>query len=196
MSRVVLVDAGGSNIGSVQYALQRLGVEAPLTRDAALIEAAERVILPGVGAAAPAMQRLREAGLIDTLRALRQPLFGVCVGMQILYERSEEGDTECLGLLPGVVRQMPASPAIRVPHMGWNRLQPERASPLLRGIDAGAFVYFVHSYAAPVDGHCVASSAHGAPFAALVERGNVCGAQFHPERSATVGARVLENFLR
>lgn len=196
MSRVVLVDSGGSNIGSVQYALQRLGVEAALTRDAARIEAAERVILPGVGAAAPAMQRLREAGLVEILRALRQPLFGVCVGMQILYERSEEGDTECLGLLPGTVRRIPATPGIRVPHMGWNRLQPRRESALLDGVVEGAFVYFVHSYAAPVDSNSIASSTHGQPFAALVERGNVCGAQFHPERSAAVGARILENFLR
>lgn len=196
MSRVVLIDSGGSNIGSVQFALQRLGVEAPLTRDAAVIRAAERLILPGVGAAGPAMQQLRDAGLIDVVRAATQPLLGVCVGMQLLFERSDEGDVDCLGLLPGRVRKLQSTPATRIPHMGWNRLQQRRADPLLAGIDDGAHVYYVHSFAAPVDGHCIASSTHGDAFAGLVRRGNVCGAQFHPERSASVGARLLENFIR
>jgi imidazole glycerol-phosphate synthase subunit HisH len=196
VSRVVLVDSGGSNIGSVQYALQRLGVEAPLSADPDTIKAAERVILPGVGAAAPAMQRLQSLGLVELLRALRQPLLGVCVGMQILFERSEEGDVACLGLLPGTVRRLPPSPGVRVPHMGWNRLDPLRESRLLDGIDAGAWVYYVHSFAAPLTDDCIASSSHGAPFAAVVQRGHVSGAQFHPERSAEAGARLLENFIR
>jgi imidazole glycerol-phosphate synthase subunit HisH len=196
MSRVVLVDSGGSNIGSVQFALQRLGVEAPLSSDADTIATAGRVILPGVGAAAPAMQRLHELGLVELLRGLEQPLLGVCVGMQILYERSEEGDVDCLGRLPGVVRRLQATPRTRVPHMGWNRLRRLRPGALLDGIDDGAFVYFVHGYAAPVDEHCVAASEHGVPFAAVVQHGTVCGAQFHPERSAAAGARLLENFLR
>lgn len=196
MSRVVLIDSGGSNIGSVQYALERLGVNAPLTRDADLIRAAERVILPGVGAAAPAMAKLREVGLVELIRSLSQPLLGVCVGMQILFDRSEEGDVECLGLIRGVVRKLTTAPGLRVPHMGWNRLDPEKPSALLDGIAPGAFAYFVHSYAADVGPDCVASATHGSRFAAVVERGNVAGAQFHPERSAAVGARLLENFLR
>lgn len=196
MSRVVLIDSGGSNIGSVRYALERLGVDAPLTRDPELIRAAERVILPGVGAAAPAMAKLREAGLVDLIRSLTQPLLGVCVGMQILFDRSEEGDVECLGLIPGAVRKLSAAPGLRVPHMGWNQLDPERTSALLDGIAAGAFAYFVHSFAADISPDCVASTTHGSRFAAVVERGNVAGAQFHPERSAAVGARLLENFLR
>ena len=196
MSRVVLIDSGGANIGSVQYALERLGLRAPLTRDATLIAQAERVILPGVGAAAPAMARLREAALVELIRGLKQPLLGVCVGMQILFERSEEGDVECLGLIPGTVRKLPDSPGLRVPHMGWNSLERLRESPLLDGIHEGAYAYFVHSYAAEVGTDCIAASTHGARFAAMVERGNVAGAQFHPERSAAVGARLLENFLR
>ena len=116
--------------------------------------------------------------------------------MQILYEHSEEGDTDCLGLLPGRVRRLAAAPGVRVPHMGWNRLQHQRASALLDGIEDGSQAYFVHSYAAAADDACVARCTHGAPFAALVQRGNVCGAQFHPERSAATGARLLENFLR
>lgn len=193
--RVVLIDSGGANIGSVRYALERLGVDAQLSGDAAAIRSADRVILPGVGAAAPAMARLRELDLVDTLRALRQPLLGICLGMQLLFEGSDEGDVECLGLLPGRVRRMPASDGVRIPHMGWNGLEPRRASTLLEGIDTGAQAYFVHSFAAPVTPDCIAACTHGEPFAAMVERGNVAGAQFHPERSAAVGARVLRNFL-
>lgn len=196
MSRVVMIDAGGSNIGSVQYALQRIGVEAPLTRDAALIRAAERVILPGVGAAAPAMARLREAGLVDLVRSLTQPLLGVCVGMQILFARSEEGGVDCLGLLQGEVRKLPASPGVRIPHMGWNQLEHDGDEPLLAGIESGAHAYFVHSYGVPESADAVATCRHGMPFVAVARRGNVAGAQFHPERSAAVGARLLENFIQ
>ena len=193
--RVAVIDSGGANIGSVLYALERLGVSARLTGKADEIRAAERVILPGVGAAAPAMARLRELGLVDTVRQLTQPLLGICLGMQLLFERSDEGEVECLGVLPGRVQRLPEAQGIRVPHMGWNRLQPRRASTLLQGIDAGTQAYFVHSYAAPVGEDCVASCDHGAAFAAVVQRGNVSGAQFHPERSSAVGARLLANFL-
>ena len=193
--RVALVDAGGANIGSVQYALQRLGVEAVLTGDAAEIRRADRVILPGVSTAGVVMGRLRELDLVETLRTLQAPLLGVCVGMQLLYERSEEGDEECLGLLPGTVRKLPASAGIRVPHMGWNTLHRLRPSSLTDGIAADAYAYFVHSYSAPVSDDCLASSEHGSAFAAIAQRGHVAGAQFHPERSAAVGARLLQNFI-
>lgn len=196
---LVVVDAGGANLGSVLLALRRLGVDAPLVRDAAAIEAAERVLLPGVGAAAPVMRRLRELELVEVLRALRKPLLGICVGMQVLFEHSEEGDVGCLGLLPGSVCRLRGGAGIRIPHMGWNTLQavpgPGGASPLLQGIPDGSHAYFVHSYAAPVSGDCIASCRHGGDFAAIVQRGNVAGAQFHPERSAGVGARLLRNFL-
>lgn len=196
MSRVVMIDAGGANIGSVAYALQRLGVEAPLTRDPATIRSAERVILPGVGAAGPAMDRLREAGLVELVRSLAQPLLGVCVGMQILFEHSEEGDVEGLGLLQGVVRKLPASPGVRIPHMGWNQLEHDGSEPLLAGIANGAYTYFVHSYGVAQSPDAMARCRHGEPFVAVARRGNVAGAQFHPERSAAVGARLLENFVR
>jgi len=194
--KVVLVDSGGANIGSVRYALERLGVQAALSADAGEITSADRVILPGVGAARPAMDRLRELGLVETLRGLERPLLGICLGMQLLFENSEEGDVECLGLLPGRVGKMPESPGVRVPHMGWNRLWPVRESSLLEGVAPGAQAYFVHSYAAPVTSDCLARCGHGGDFAAMVQRGNVAGAQFHPERSAAVGERLLGNFLR
>lgn len=195
MTKVVLVDAGGSNIGSVRYALQRLGVDAELTGDAATIRAADRVILPGVGAAAGCMARLRELDLVDVLRTLDRPLLGVCVGVQLLFAHSEEDDTPCLGLLTGRVRKLHAAPGIRVPHMGWNTLQRRRGGSLVEGIADGDHAYFVHSYAAAVDDDCLCSSEHGQRFAAVVQRGNVAGAQFHPERSGAVGARLLKNFI-
>lgn len=197
MTEVVLIDWGGGNIGSVRYALERLGARAVLSADADTIANARRVILPGVGAAPPAMARLRELGLVEPIRRLRQPLLGICLGMQLLYESSDEGDVECLGLLPGRISRMTSGPGVRVPHMGWNQLQPVNGavSGLLDGIDAGAHAYFVHSYAAPLGEDTLASSDHGGGFTAVVGRGRCLGAQFHPERSAAVGQRLLANFL-
>lgn len=192
---VVLVDAGGANIGSVNYALERLGVRARLSADAGVISGADRVILPGVGAAPVGMRRLHELGLVEVVRHLTQPLLGICLGMQLLFESSDEGDVECLGLLPGRVTRLQPQPGVRVPHMGWNRLDALRDDPLLAGLEADASAYFVHSYAAPVTADTVATCKHGVDFAAVVRRGHCQGAQFHPERSAAVGARLLENFL-
>lgn len=194
-SNVVLVDAGGTNIGSVRYALERLGIDAPVTHEAQRIRSASHVILPGVGAAGPAMRTLASHDLIDVLRDLRQPVLGVCLGMQLLFEYSEEGDTTCLGVIPGRVRRMAPSAGCRVPHMGWNRLEPVRPDSLLRGLPTRAFAYFVHGFAASGDAHTLATSDHGMPFAAVVRKDNFCGMQFHPERSASIGARLLENFL-
>lgn len=192
---VVLVDAGGTNIGSVRYALQRLGVDASLTSDAEAIRAADKVILPGVGAAGPGMARLHELGLVELMRSLTQPVLGVCLGMQLLCERSEEGDTTCLGVIPATVHRFVEQPELRVPHMGWNRLQRQRDHRLLDGLSDGDWAYFVHSYAVPVGDHALATTDFGGPFAAVIARGNFHGMQFHPERSAKVGARLLKNFL-
>ena len=192
---VVLVDSGGANLGSVRYALQRLGVQARLSADAADILAAGRVILPGVGAAAPAMARLRELGLVEAIRQRRGPLLGICLGMQLLFEDSDEGDVECLGLLPGRVRRLAGAPGLRVPHMGWNALRQRRDDALLAGIDEDAQAYFVHGYAAPVGDFTLATCDHGQLFSAVVRHGNRMGVQFHPERSAAVGARLLRTFI-
>jgi glutamine amidotransferase len=193
--KVVLVDAGGTNIGSVRYALQRLGVEAALTADAATIRHADKVILPGVGAAGPGMARLRELGLVELLRSLNQPVLGVCLGMQLLCTHSEEGDTECLGLIPAPVQRLREAPGLRVPHMGWNWLVAQQAHPLLTGLGENDQAYFVHSYAVPVGSYTLATTDHGGSFSAMVARGNFHGVQFHPERSAAVGAKLLKNFL-
>ena len=193
--RVVVVDAGGANLGSVCYALERLGVQPQVVADAAGLQAADRVILPGVGAAPEAMRRLHAQGMVEPLRTLQSPLLGICLGMQLLYERSEEGDVACLGLLPGTVRRLQPAPGIRIPHMGWNSLRRLRSSALLDGVPDDASAYFVHSYAAPVRADTVAASDHGGLFSAVVQRGRHCGAQFHPERSAATWARILGNFL-
>ena len=193
--RVVMVDAGGANLGSVRQALQRLGVEPELSAEAAAIASADRVILPGVSTAAVVMQALRRLDLVEVLRGLQAPLLGVCAGMQVLFEHSEEGDVDCLGLLPGRGRRLQPAPGVRVPHMGWNRLHRQGASALSAGIDEGDWAYFVHSYAAPVDGHCLLACDHGRRFAAVVQRGRVAGVQFHPERSSRAGERLLRNFI-
>lgn len=192
---VALIDAGGANLGSVRYALERLGITPRIVRDAAGLVGADRIVLPGVGAAAQAMECLEGQGLLQPLRASRVPLLGICLGMQLLFEASDEGDTPCLGLLPGRVRRMPATPGIRIPHMGWNALRATRSAALLDGIADGTQVYFVHGYAAPVDADTVSATTHGDAFAAVVQRGHCTGMQFHPERSGPAGLRLLRNAL-
>lgn len=196
MKRLAIIDSGGANIASLRFAIDRLGVESELTTDPSILRASSHVILPGVGAAADCMARLRNAGLVNTIRELKQPLLGICVGMQLLHESSEEGDVECLGLLHGRVRRFPTNIGLPVPHMGWNQLNVRTPSPLLNDIAEGDHVYFVHSYCAPVSDATVASCSYGDAFSAIVQQGNVYGAQFHPERSARIGSLLLRNFLQ
>lgn len=196
MSKVAIIDGGGANIASLQFALERLGADATLTSDAAVIRAAERVILPGVGAAAAAMDKLREHDLVEVIRGLQQPLLGICLGMQLLFESSEEDDAECLGLIEGRARLFEVAEDRPVPHMGWNRVMQRRVAPLLRGIPDGSYFYFVHSYALDIVDATVGGADYGREFTAVVEQGNFMGAQFHPERSGKFGAQILNNFLQ
>ena len=196
MPRLAIIDSGGANIASLQFAVQRLGIDSDLTTDPDKLKAASHVLLPGVGAAADCMGRLQSAGLVDTIRSLKQPLLGICVGMQLLFESSEEGEVECLAMLPGRVRRFDDQRGLPIPHMGWNQLEFNRASPLLNDIANGDYVYFVHSFAAPVSDLTLATTEYGSEFAAVVQRGNIYGAQFHPERSAKVGSQLLKNFLQ
>jgi glutamine amidotransferase len=192
---VVIVANGGANIASLQFALERLNVGSQVSADAQTIRAATHVILPGVGAASDAMIRLRRDHLHELLPTLRQPVLGICLGMQLLFEASDEGRTQCLGIIPGRAARFAEAPGRPVPHIGWNTMDIERESALLIGLKVDDYAYFVHSYALPVSSATVASTRYGAPFTACVEWGNFFGAQFHPERSAAVGARVLQNFL-
>lgn len=195
--RVAIVDSGGANIGSLTAALERAGATVRLTAGRGDILAADRVVLPGVGAVGAAMGRLRATGLDEVLAEVSAPLLGVCLGMQLLLERSEEdGGVAALGLLPGQVRALPPAPGVRVPHMGWNTLEDLVADPLLEGIDPGGRAYFVHSYAVPRTAATLATTTHGSPFSAVVRSGLRWGAQFHPERSAVLGARLLRNFVK
>jgi glutamine amidotransferase len=192
---VAIIDSGGANIASLEFALERLGVGATLTSDAGVISAAHHVILPGVGAAAAAMRRLRASGLDEVIPSLEQPVLGICLGMQLLAEASEEDDAVCLGVIPGTAIKLKASPETPVPNMGWSPATLTQQHPLLDGIPDGSYFYFVHSYALPVADYSLATANHTMDFTAIISYGNFFATQFHPERSSNAGARLLANFL-
>lgn len=194
---LVIVDTGVANLASVAFAFERLGVTANITEAAAAITAADRVVLPGVGAAPYAMQSLTDKGLVPVLRGLTQPVLGICLGMQLLFETLEEGGTQTqgLGLISGGVSLLDTQ-GLPSPHMGWNQLETLKNDPLLAGLEIGSYAYFVHSFAAPVSETTLMQSTYGTPFSAIVRQDNVWGCQFHPERSSTVGAQILSNFLK
>ena len=191
--KLVVVDLAYGNIGSVLLAFDRLGVRPAVSADRAEIAAADRVVLPGVGAAGHAMERVQALGLADCLRSLSQPALGICLGMQLLFERSEESDGNCLGIISGQVRALTPAPDMPVPHMGWSKL--DVADPAI-GLASGDYVYFAHGYACDPGPATVASTVYGRKIPAVVRHGNWLGAQFHPERSGDAGARFLEAFLR
>ena len=201
---IAIVDYGMGNLRSVQKALERSGAEARVTGDAAEVRAARGVVLPGVGAFGACVENLAASGLEQPVREAIEagkPFLGICVGMQILFEESEEfGPSKGLGILPGRVRRFsgPAVEGLKIPQMGWNQLRVRRAVPELEGIEDGAFVYFVHSfYVEPADESLVAASTeYGVSFASAVARGNLFACQFHPEKSQTVGLRLLASFAR
>ena len=192
---VAIIDSGGANIASLLFAFERLGITATLTTDENVIRNADKVILPGVGAARDAMQRLSDAGLVDVIRGLKQPVLGICLGMQLLADASDEEDVECLGIIPGVAKKFSPAPSLPVPNMGWCKVSSLREHALLRGLPADSFFYFVHSYALPVSDYTVATAEHVQPFSAVIARDNFVAAQFHPERSSKAGAQLLRNFM-
>jgi glutamine amidotransferase len=195
MTDVAIVANGGANIASLRFALDRLGASSQLTADVDELRRASRVILPGVGAAADAMERLHSLGLASAIPTLTQPVLGICLGMQLLFEGSDEGDTACLGIFPARVSRFPDRQGFPVPHMGWNQVVPQTGSPLTRGLGDDAYVYFVHSYAAPIGPWTEAVTDYGGEFSAIVRHANFHGVQFHPERSSRAGQRILANFL-
>lgn len=192
---ITIVDYGAGNVTSVVRALQRLGVEATLTDDPELIAKADKVVFPGQGEASNAMQNLRQRGLDKVLRDLKQPFLGICIGQQLMCRHSEEGDTDTLGIFDvPVLRFVPQCHEDKVPHMGWNTLSDLR-SPLFKGIEEGAYTYFVHSFYVPLCDETIATTNYILPFSAALRHENFFATQFHPEKSGDVGERILQNFL-
>ncbi len=190
-----VIDTGGANLTSLFAAIQRLGKQPRLVQSAAALDHASHVVLPGVGAAGDAMRRLGELRLETVIARLTQPVLGICLGMQLLFDHSEEDDTPCLGILPGRARLLQPGPALTVPHMGWSRVQWLRDCELGHAINAGEYFYFVHSYAVGGGDSALAQACHGRNFAAICQRDNFYATQFHPERSGKPGSQLLANFL-
>lgn len=193
---LVIVDTGCANLASVNYAFERLGCVPVITDDAEIIKSADRVVLPGVGSAPFAMENIQAKNLKPVLKSLSQPVIGICLGMQLLFETLEEGGktVDGLGLVKGSVSKLDTGD-LPTPHMGWNTLTPVKNDPLLKGVQAGEFAYFVHSFAASISEATLAKAEYGSSFSAMVRQGNVWGCQFHPERSSKTGAQILKNFL-
>lgn len=199
--KVAIIKYNAGNIYSVYCACQRLGVEAEITDDPAVIRAADRVIFPGVGEARAAMQHLVATGLDTVIRSLTQPVLGICIGMQLLCSHSEEGDVDCLGIFPvPVVRFRPKDPQLKVPQMGWNTVSPCDEVPaahiLFKDVCAEDYVYYVHSYHVPLCPYTIAVTDYDGPYSAALHHANFWATQFHPEKSGSVGEQILRNFLQ
>lgn len=193
MIAVVKYNAG--NIFSVLCALQRLGYEAVLTDDPEMLNKADKVVFPGVGEARAAMEYLNEHGLSDVIRNLKQPVLGICIGMQLLCRHSEESDVDCLGIFDtDIVKFRPSTPDLKVPQMGWNQITDLKTN-LLKDVKEGSFVYYVHSYHAPICDYTIATTDYDGPYSAALHKDNFYATQFHPEKSGSVGEQILKNFL-
>ncbi len=193
---LIIIDTGCANLSSVAFAFGRLGVESEITAEADRIKQAERVILPGVGSAPYAMQKIRNRNLVPVVRGLKQPVLGICLGMQLLFDTLEEGDqrVEGFGVVKGHVGTLETleKPS---PHMGWNTLKTVKEDSLLKGIKDNEYAYFVHSFASPVGDYTLMKCDYGTSFSAIIRQDNFRGCQFHPERSSATGSRILKNFL-
>ncbi|WP_411705560.1 imidazole glycerol phosphate synthase subunit HisH [Edaphovirga cremea] len=192
---VVILDTGCANLSSVAYAVQRLGYQPQISRDPEIVLRADKLFLPGVGTAQAAMDQLVERELIDLIKTCTQPVLGICLGMQLLASSSEEnGGIATLGIIDSPVTKM-TDFGLPLPHMGWNQVSAQAGNHLFRGIEDGAYFYFVHGYAMPICPDTIAQANYGEPFTAAVEKDNFFGVQFHPERSGAAGAKLLKNFL-
>ena len=190
--RAVIIDYGAGNVKSLQFALERLGVRAPLSSDAQGIASADRVFFPGQGEASNAMQKLQAHNLIEVIKNLQQPVLGICLGMQLLLEHTEEGSTQGLGLIKGVVKRFPNT--LKVPQMGWNTIEID-TYPLFNEIENGAYMNLVHSYFVPLIPETIAQSNYNGNYTVALQKDNFYGVQFHPEKSSKAGQKLLENFL-
>lgn len=198
--RIAIIDYNAGNIRSVENALRRLGVDSVITADKQLISEADKVIFPGVGEAATTMSFLRHENMDTLIKGLKQPVLGICLGMQLMCKHSEEGDTDCLGIFDAEVRQFVSQRhEDKVPHMGWNTLYDMKADnygkSLFMDVAEEAYVYFVHSYYVPVGDYTAATTDYILPFSAAIQQDNFYATQFHPEKSGSVGEQILKNFL-
>lgn len=194
---IVIVNTGCANISSVKFAVERLGTKVAVSDDLAMIQQADKVFLPGVGSANAAMNSIKKKQLISCIQSLTQPVLGICLGMQLMVEASEESlsdSTPCLNLIPGQVKRMQVGD-LRLPHMGWNTVTPVDDAPLFKGIDTSNYFYFVHSFAVALSKFTMASCQYGMDFSAAIHKDNFFGVQFHPERSSDAGAQLLKNFM-
>ena len=195
----VIVDTGCANLASVKFAVERLGFAVTISDDINTIKNADKVILPGVGSARHAMENIQAKGLVETLQQLTQPVLGFCLGMQLMARTSVEGantveEVQCLALIPTDICPLDAKD-LRMPHMGWNTLTQVSDHPVFAGINAEDYFYFVHSFAAPVSEYTVARCQYGSEFSAAIAKDNFIGCQFHPERSSSLGSKIIKNFL-
>lgn len=191
---IVVIDYNAGNIQSVLFALERIGVHAKLTSNPDIISSADKVIFPGVGEASSTMNYLKKTGLGDVVKSLQQPVFAICIGQQLLCDYSEEGDTNCLGVIPASVLKFTQKDDIRIPHMGWNQIN-KLEGPLFEGVPDDSFVYFVHSYYTEVNPFTTAVTEYSVPFSAAMQKDNFYSCQFHPEKSADIGEIILRNFI-
>nr|WP_238610576.1 imidazole glycerol phosphate synthase subunit HisH [Candidatus Schmidhempelia bombi] len=192
--KVVILDTGCANLASVNYAIQRLGYHPIISRDAKVVLNSDKLFLPGVGTASAAMKQLSENQLIDLIKACKQPVLGICLGMQLLARYSEEGHVKTLGMIEQNIIHLP-SHGLPLPHMGWNQVYTDNEQSLFKDIPQGAYFYFVHSYMLPLCSATIASANYGETFSAAIQKDNFFGVQFHPERSGALGAKLLKNFL-
>lgn len=192
--KIAIIQYNAGNVQSVQFALNRLGYEATISADESILRNADKVIFPGVGNAKAAMDSLMETGLDTIIPTLTQPVLGICVGMQLLCNSSEENDTRCLGIIDTVVKKFPSNAGMKVPQMGWNRIYNYQ-SKLLNELPDNSFVYYVHSYYAALCEATVATTDYLLPYSAIIQKNNFYGVQFHTEKSANVGDQILSNFL-
>ncbi|WP_438863571.1 imidazole glycerol phosphate synthase subunit HisH [Neptunicella sp.] len=192
--QLVIVNTGCANISSVRFAVERLGYQVQVSDNAEIIQQADKVFLPGVGSANAAMAQIQQKGLVPVIQQLKQPVLGICLGMQLMTRHSEEGNVNCLGLIDTDVQKMQVG-ELRLPHMGWNQINVTQDNPLFAGIKNGTYFYFVHGFAAPVSDVTLASCDYGMAFSASIGQDNFYGVQFHPERSSDAGAKLLQNFI-
>ncbi|WP_158161547.1 imidazole glycerol phosphate synthase subunit HisH [Grimontia hollisae] len=195
-AKIVIIDTGCANVSSVRFAIERLGYDVTISRDPDVVLAADKLFLPGVGTASEAMKNLEERDLISLVREVKQPLLGICLGMQLLGKSSQEGKEQvnCLGHV-GADTTLMETGELPLPHMGWNTVTPVNNHPLFKDILENSYFYFVHSYAMPVGDYTIGQCDYGKPFTAAVQSGNYYGVQFHPERSSKAGAQLIKNFL-